>query len=357
MGAAAQAARRPATTPLIAGNPASALMLAADLARLMDDMTTRQVSWDKLNGLVPPEMDQHWEISFQFLKFVRQHWPAILEGAGKIEPAERRDKLIEAERARLAKSPGPVIAAGSTGSMPATAALLETIAKLPHGAVVLPGLDTDLDEPSWQTIGGDDDAAHGHPQFAMHALLRRIGIARDAVTALAPPAPHGRERFASEALRPAAASELWRTRLDARRLRRPRRRGAQGHRRGRSGQRRGGSARHRRSRCARRWKRPGKTAALVTPDRALARRVLAALSRWNVPVDDSGGDALADTPVGVFARLVGGGCARRPRAGEAACHAQASAVPDGCAGGGRRWSARSCAGRGRRRAPKACGWR
>ena len=48
----------------------------------------------------------------------------------------------------------------------------------------------------------------------------------------------------------------------------------------------------------------GKTAALVTPDRALARRVLAALERWNVAVDDSGGDALADTPAGVFARLV-----------------------------------------------------
>src|SRR5688572_30886000 len=48
----------------------------------------------------------------------------------------------------------------------------------------------------------------------------------------------------------------------------------------------------------------GKTAALVTPDRALARRVLAALGRWNVPVDDSGGDALSDTRSGVFARLV-----------------------------------------------------
>ena len=46
-----------------------------------------------------------------------------------------------------------------------------------------------------------------------------------------------------------------------------------------------------------------KTAALVTPDRALARRVVAALERWQVPVDDSGGDALADTSAGVFARL------------------------------------------------------
>ena len=59
-----------------------------------------------------------------------------------------------------------------------------------------------------------------------------------------------------------------------------------------------------RSRCAKRCRRPGKTAALVTPDRTLARRVLAALARWNIPVYDSGGDALGDTPAGVFARLV-----------------------------------------------------
>ncbi len=48
---------------------------------------------------------------------------------------------------------GPVIAAGSTGSMPATARFLQAIAKLPQGAVVLPGLDTDLDDAAWQMIG------------------------------------------------------------------------------------------------------------------------------------------------------------------------------------------------------------
>ena len=73
----------------------------------------------------------------------------MLDERGNIEPAERRDKLIEAEPARLATSTGPVIAAGSTGSMPSTATLLATIAKLPHGAVVLPGLDTDLDDATW----------------------------------------------------------------------------------------------------------------------------------------------------------------------------------------------------------------
>ena len=46
-----------------------------------------------------------------------------------------------------------------------------------------------------------------------------------------------------------------------------------------------------------------KTAALVTPDRALARRVMAALARWNLEFDNSGGDALMDTSAGIFARL------------------------------------------------------
>ena len=98
---------------------------------------------------MPDHLDKYWQLTLDFLKIAREAWPAILEERGAIEPAARRDLLIEAERTRLAAHDGPVIAAGSTGSMPATAKLLATIATLPHGAVVLPGLDTDLDEASW----------------------------------------------------------------------------------------------------------------------------------------------------------------------------------------------------------------
>src|SRR2546426_1609953 len=80
--------------------------------------------------------------------------PAILAERGAIEPAERRDTLIEAEAARLAGLGVAVIAAGSTASMPATATLLATIALLPHGAVVLPGLDLEIHESAWQLIAG-----------------------------------------------------------------------------------------------------------------------------------------------------------------------------------------------------------
>src|SRR5215475_7986977 len=196
--------------PLVVTGPAAALSLADDLARLMDDLTTRQLPWEQLDELVPDRFDQYWQLTLQFLKIAREAWPAILAERGAIEPAARRDLLIAAEAKRLAaKADGPVIAAGSTGSMPATAELIATIAKLPHGAVVLPGLDTDLDAESWELIGGRRDAAGrelaapavAHPQFALRALLQRIGITRDAVVALDTPADHGRERLISEALR------------------------------------------------------------------------------------------------------------------------------------------------------------
>src|SRR6202000_1092848 len=87
--------------------------------------------------------------------------------------------------------------------------------------VILPGLDTDLDEESWQGIGGARDAqgrftthpASNHPQYAMHALLDRFGIPRRDVRSLQPPAPHGRDVLLSEAMRPSSATAQWHDRL------------------------------------------------------------------------------------------------------------------------------------------------
>ena len=104
---------------------------------------------------------------------------------------------------------------------------------------------------------------------------------------------------------------------------------------------------------------PGKTAALVTPDRALARRVLAALERWKVAVDDSGGDALADTPAGVFARLAAEAALGGVRAGDAcspcsSIRCTGSAPPQArMRAPSRRWNRRCCAARARGRAPRA----
>ncbi len=294
---------------LIANTPQAALGLADDLARLIDDMTTRQVDWKKLDGLVPDDLDVYWQLSLRFLKIAREYWPARLAELNAIEAATRRDRLIEAEQKRLATSTAPVIAAGSTGSMPATAKLLATIAMLPHGAVVLPGLDTDLDDASWEMIAGGADAkahdqmpAAGHAQFAMQALLTRIGMTRAEVQPLSMPAAHGREMLVSEALRPASTTEHWLARRNAESFDTAAANALQS-----VGMIEAANAEEEAlaiAVCLREAaETPDKTAALITPDRALARRVVAALARWQVMVDDSGGDALADTPAGVFARL------------------------------------------------------
>jgi ATP-dependent helicase/nuclease subunit B len=290
---------------LVANNPVSALALADDLARLIDDMTTRNVAWERLDELVPENLDRYWQLTLQFLKIAREAWPAILAERGAIEATARRDALLEAEATRLCRgSGGPVIAAGSTGSMPSTAELIATIARLAHGAVVLPGLDTELDEESWRLIAaraqgaGVVSTAVGHPQFAMHALLDRIGIGRDQVAILGGRIAHARERYVSEALRPAAATDRWQglprsdfpliaaleslSVIEA------------------------ANAEEEALAIAvalREAVEENKTAALITPDRALARRVLAALGRWNIQADDSGGDALIATPAGRFACL------------------------------------------------------
>jgi ATP-dependent helicase/nuclease subunit B len=300
----------PASAPLVAGGPASTLGLADDLARLMDDMATRSVDWHALDKLVPDDLDVYWQKTLEFLRIAKDVWPGVLSAAGQIEPAIRRDRLIEAEAARLKARPsGPVIAAGSTGSMPATAKFLHAVAQLPHGAVVLPGLDTHLDDESWQLIGGARDATgkstspplSSHPQFALHGLLERFGMTRTDVMQLAPPASRGRETLVSEAMRPAASSAQWSVELAKPEI----------------------AEQISRSIdnlavieaptpemealaiaiAMREAYETNRSAALVTPDRSLARRVMAALDRWSLTYDDSGGDSLMDTPAGLFARL------------------------------------------------------
>jgi ATP-dependent helicase/nuclease subunit B len=311
-------AMSPVSAPLVVGGPASTLALAGDLARLMDDMVTRGVGWEALDGLVPDQLDKYWQHSLEFLQIARRAWPAHLAEIEKIEPAARRDRLIDAEARRLtAHHEGPVIAAGSTGSMPATAKFLHAVATLPHGAVVLPGLDTDLDDDAWQLIGGIRDAqgklttppAPNHPQFAMHALLDRLGIRRGDVEILGEPAPLGRDVLVSEAMRPSNATAAWHRRL------------------GQPGivEKISAGLTHLAvieaanpemealaiAVAMREARHLDKSAALVTPDRALARRVMAALGRWNLDFADSGGDGLMDTSAGIFARLTAEAAARQ----------------------------------------------
>jgi ATP-dependent helicase/nuclease subunit B len=205
-----------------------------------------------------------------------------------------------AERLKQHGSAGPIVAAGSTGSMPATRALLAEIARLPNGAVVLPGLDQSIDARGWDAIGNEDGsaaAAYGHPQFTMKHLIAGMGISRGDVQPLGlVPDDGARGRLLSEASRPAETLEAWAAFKPA------------------AGALDGVDlivARTEQEEATaialairEAVEAPGRTAALVTPDRTLARRVASELGRWGLAVDDSAGAPLGNEPHGVFVRLL-----------------------------------------------------
>ena len=295
---------------LVPASPADAVNLAGDLEALMDSLATEDIPWDDLASAVEADYSKYFELTLRFVRIAAEAWPKILAERNASDPARRRNALVLAEAERLLRDrpSRPMIAAGSTGSVPATAALLAAIARLPNGAVVLPGVDLDLDEPSWRMIGGttdgDADPVHGHPQAMLHRLLdRHLLMDRAAlrVHGHADERAKARSRLLSEALRPADSTDSWST-LDGAERSSLAENGCEGLALvDATDEREEALAAAIALREA--LDEPGRTAALVTPDRSLATRVAAELARWDIAVDDSAGVALAETAAGRLARL------------------------------------------------------
>ncbi|MBT5459071.1 MAG: double-strand break repair protein AddB, partial [Rhodospirillaceae bacterium] len=275
-------------------SPARATRLAGGLADLLDQVQTERLSFDGLAALVPDDYAAHWQITLEFLVILTERWPAVVEALGCVDPAARRNALIEGQTASWRQNPpdAPVIAAGSTGSVPATADLLEVVATLPQGAVVLPGLDPDI------TADEDPALEATHPQFGMRKLLAKIGVAPTAValwhSGLAPACNDARVRLIRAALHPPSEETVTHdfdgtgALDDVQFVACP------------GPQEEAGIIA---LALRRALETPGRTAALITPDRALARRVAAELGRWDIEIDDSAGTPLTDTPVGTYLRL------------------------------------------------------
>ncbi len=337
---------------LVGTSPLDAFALAGDLADLIDELIIEDIAFAALDPLVLPEFDHYWRITLDFLNIAIAHWPQILADNHLVDAARRRVLTVEKQIAQIeaghradpdqvesraippdrdksalfqkdgacpqsekssnfsgtCSMGGAVIAIGSTGTNRATARLLAAIARAPQGAVVLPGLDRELDDAAWRQIGIDrhetQDPAFGHPQAALRRLLAVLKVTRDAVIELGAPgaALAARARFVSEALRPAETTEHWQdyrsatseaeieaalagvTFIEA------------------------GDEREEALALAIGMRQileePGRTAALVTPDRDLARRVGAELTRFGIEVEDSAGEPLSASLYGVLARLV-----------------------------------------------------
>ncbi|GJE57272.1 double-strand break repair protein AddB [Methylobacterium thuringiense] len=292
----------------VPSSPADAVCLAADLERLMDALTVEGLPWDDIGAAVEVEYSRYFGLTLDFLKIAAESWPGILAERGLSDPVVRSRLLVLAEADRLIRErpADPVIVAGSTGSVPATAKLIAAVAGLPRGAVVLPGLDQTLDTDGWDAIETEDEIAHGHPQAILHRLLGPFGLNRDRadVIPLGTPSPEAtaRQDMLSQALRPAETTDAWARIEPAARI--------DTARRGLDGIAVAECLDEREEALVialalrETLETPGATAALVTPDRTLAMRVSADLARWGIAAEDSAGASLARAPAGRFARLV-----------------------------------------------------
>ncbi|MDX3928449.1 MAG: double-strand break repair protein AddB [Shinella sp.] len=305
-----------AESPLVApASPADAIWLARNLADIIDAMETEERDWSALEGLDASNHALWWQLTLEFLKIASEYWPARLAELKRSSPAMRRNATLhaEAERYRLSRPSGPVIVAGSTGSIPATARLIAAIAGLEKGAVVLPGLDMSMSAEDWRLVGRDpisglatsDAAARSHPQYGLFRLLEQLGTDRESVVLLAEPPEDAalRSSVFSDALLPVQATSGWG-------------RVREGHDEGRilsafaevslveaANEREEATAIAIALRLA---LEDGEDcqAALITPDRKLARRVAAELARFGIEADDSAGTPLLSTLQGGLLRLL-----------------------------------------------------
>lgn len=305
--------------PGMASSVQKAIKLGGELGSFIDDIQRNNIELKNIDKLVPDEFRAQWAHTSEFLKIITETWPDRLQKMGMVDPEDHKNLLISVQAAHWQNNPPttPIVAVGFTDTSPAIVTLLQTVATLPQGAVVLPGVDMQLDQKSWDVI------TPVHPQYAFKKMLQDLGAGRAEVhewQADMPVPAHARavdlaktnnerQKLLREAMRPAGTSEGWSAL------------------KGRKNTKRGpladndndaigiealsgmdlitcSSQQEEASVIALKMREtleaPGRTAMLVTGDRSLARRVSARLRYWKVEVDDEAGTSLAESPAGIF---------------------------------------------------------
>ncbi len=285
--------------------------MAESLGRLIDDLNIEERSAADIRALgaeMGQDLGEYWQQTLEFLDIALAAWPQMLLDRGMADAAANQRELTDRRAQMAARRFGqrPVIAAGSTGSIAATARLLGAIARLPRGAVVLPGLDLGMTEVARALLLDPDSNPHGHPQYGLARLLNGLAAAGNDVIELAD-APHPRTVIVNHALALTAETAHWPLlRPDAASIAQALEGLSVIAARNEDEEARAIAL------ASRAALEGGRSVGIVTPDRNLARRIAAELRRFDILVDDAAGTPLFHSPAGRLARqvlgLVTGGC-------------------------------------------------
>ncbi|MCY4289303.1 MAG: double-strand break repair protein AddB [Aestuariivita sp.] len=285
--------------------------LADSLADLLEEMESEGISPSRIEQLDISDQSGHWERAKIFIRIVQSFFDS--DDAG-LSLSARQRRVIEKLRSSWQREPidHPIILAGSTGSRGSTLMLMDTISRLPQGALILPGFDYALPAEVWHELE-DPLTSEDHPQFRFRQLLTRLGLTHEEVPQwhhIDPPCP-ARNKVLCLALRPAPVTDAWleegntldemeaafanvtlveafspleealaialRMRLAAEKSER---------------------------------------VALITPDHTLSRLVAAALDRWDITPNVGSGEPLHLTPTGLFLRHIAAAFCQPPTSTE-----------------------------------------
>ncbi|MGX9356086.1 double-strand break repair protein AddB [Roseobacteraceae bacterium S113] len=275
----------------------AAFDLAESVAALLTEMAEEGVHVDDLDRLDVADQSGHWQRARDFVRIVARY----VEDAQGSAPDTRHATQSLLDTWRDDPPQHPIVIAGSTGSRGPARMMMETVARLPQGALVLPGVDRHMSGRAWADIR-DAGLREDHPQFRMLALCDLLDIAPQDLplwdVAHAAPCPP-RNALVSLALRPAPVTHVWRSEGPAlddlpgatsgiTLIEAP-------------------SLREEALAIALRLRQAAEaqdSAALISPDRTLTRLVTAMLDQWGIDPDDSAGIPMHLTAPGRFLRHV-----------------------------------------------------
>ncbi len=293
-------------------DPSAKLALADPLLLILDDAVMEEVGLETLTELedIRSFAAQHFQDAAKFYEILQLHWPRHVEGLGVMEPMARRVALLSAltELWEDREPAHPVIIAGSTGTLGATARLMRCVSHMKDGVIVLPGVDKHMPDDAWNAINlvskDDVKATPEISQYSLKKLLGVLGVSRDEVENWeAASGVNPRQSLISEALVPAQSTSDWPTRIVELINRSKNKNFYEDALKGLSviEARTDDEEALTIAVIMRETVETGtETAALVTPDPALARRVKARLRRWHINVDYSQGEPLEETALGAF---------------------------------------------------------
>ena len=271
----------------ILASPSQSLNLAKSLSEFITTIETQECDVGKLPALYDSDLAEHRDEIISLLQLATVRLKEEQDLCGTMGAAARRSAVIRMEAKRIGQShsSGPIIAAGSTGTIPATRELLAAISHHHEGAVILPGLDLEMDPKSWAALKDE------HPQFALKQLLVSMEVHPIDVEALEDKESQ-RSFLLSEMMRPSETAERWHETLP------PQKQKLQSSLKGIieiAAPDRHAEARTIAVILRQTLEKPNRTAILVTPNRDLSKRVISELARWNITIADSAG-----TPLGHF---------------------------------------------------------